>query len=320
MFGGSVLGPVLAQGAATPPSLPTPTATPTEVVTPPETVEEATGLIVDTFTTIVDTVVARLPLIGIAIVLFAVGYLLATWLGNWTRRGVARAGGDNVLAGLAQRLTRAFVIVGIGLLALSIAGVPVGAALAGLGIAGLAIAFALQSILENFVAGLLLIFRKPFVAGDQIIVEEFEGTVTDIDLRTTRLVTYDGEMAIIPNATVFSASLVNLTHSHHRRSGISVGIDYRDDHDAASEVIRAAVQRVPGVLQEPHVAVLCTELGDSSVNFEVFYWTAPQIGDVVTARDRVLRATKSALDANGYTIPWPIRTLVMDDRGPAELS
>jgi small conductance mechanosensitive channel len=189
----------------------------------------------------------------------------------------------------------------------------VGAALAGLGIAGLAIAFALQSILENFVAGLLLIFRKPFVAGDQIIVGEHEGTVADIDLRTTRIVRYDGELAIIPNATVFSESLINLTHSHRRRSGISVGIDYRDDHDAVADVVRRAVERTEGVLEDPGVLVVCRELGDSSVNFDVYYWTAPRITDVVLARDRVLRATKSALDANGFTIPWPIRTLVMDD-------
>lgn len=288
-------------------------ATETPTVPSPESVEEATSLIVETITHLVETVVARLPLAGIGIVLFVVGFVAARLLGNWARRGTRRAGGDNVVAGLAERLTRAAVIVGVALLALSIAGVPVGAALAGLGIAGLAVAFALQSILENFVSGLLLIFRKPFVAGDQIIVGEHEGTVTDIDLRTTRLVTYDGELVIIPNATVFSASLVNLTHSHHRRSAIGVGIDYRDDHDAAGDVIRQAVAAVDGVLVDPGVMVLCTELGDSSVNFEVFYWTAPRIADVVVTRDRVLRATKSALDANGYTIPWPIRTLIMDD-------
>ena len=306
-----MFGPMLAQ--ATPTPSPSPTVTPTEMITPPETVEEATSLIVETVTRLAETIVSRMPLIGIAIVLFTVGYIMATLLANWARRGVARAGGDNVLAGLAERLTRASVVIGVGLLALSIAGVPVGAALAGLGIAGLAIAFALQSILENFVAGLLLIFRKPFVAGDQIVIGEFEGTVTDIDLRTTRILTYNGEMAIIPNATVFSESLINLTHTHRRRSGIAVGIDYRDDHDAVAEVIRAALATVDGVLEDPPVLVVCTELGDSSVNFEVFYWTAPLIADVVMGRDRVLRATKSALDDNGYTIPWPIRTLVMDD-------
>lgn len=218
-----------------------------------------------------------------------------------------------MLAGLAQRLTRGAVLLVIVLLALSIAGVPVGTALAGLGIAGLAVAFALQPILENFAAGLLLILRKPFRAGDQIQVSDYEGTVIDIDLRTTRLFDYDGELVIIPNAEVFNSSLVNLTHTTKRRSRIEVGIDYRNDHDAAGDLIADAVRDVDGVLAEPDVAVVCAALGDSSVNFEVRYWSAPRSADVVAVRDRVLRATKSALDDNGYSIPWPIRTLIVDD-------
>lgn len=279
----------------------------------PQDVEEATSLIVDTVTRLVDGFVSRLPLIGISIVLLVVGFIAAKLLGNWARRGTRRAGGDDVVAGLAERLTRVAVFIGAALLALSIAGVPISAALAGVGIAGLAIAFALQSILENFVAGLLLILRKPFKAGDQIIVGDHEGTVVDIDLRTTRLIDYDGELVIIPNATVFGESIINLTHTRHRRTVIGVGIDYRDDHDAAAEVIRRAVVQVPGVLEDPPTSVLCSELGDSSVNFEVRFWTSPRNADVAATRDRVLRATKSALDDNGFSIPWPMRTLVMDD-------
>lgn len=305
-----MFSPLLAQATPTPSATPSPSESPSP--DPPQDVEEATSLIVETVTALYEGFVERLPLIGIAIVLMAIGFLLAKLLGNWARRGTSRAGGDKVVAGLAERLTRAGVVVAFGLLALSIAGVPVSAALAGLGIAGLAVAFALQSILENFVAGLILIMRRPFKAGDQIIIADFEGTVTDIDLRTTRLVDYDGELVIIPNGTVFSESIINLTHARHRRSAITVGIDYRDDHNAARDVIAAAVEAAPGVLESPPVSVLCTALGDSSVEFAVYYWTAPRIADVVNSQDEVLRATKSALDDNGFSIPWPMRTLVMD--------
>jgi small conductance mechanosensitive channel len=130
--------------------------------------------------------------------------------------------------------------------------VPVGAALAGLGLAGLAIAFAVQSILENFVAGILLIIRKPIVHGEQVIIGDWEGTVEDIDLRVTRLIDYDGELVIIPNGEVFRSTLVNLTRRGTRRSRVIVGIDYRDDHDAAGPLLEAAAASVPAVLPPPH--------------------------------------------------------------------
>lgn len=146
-----------------------------------------------------------------------------------------------VVTGLGERLVRLLVVVAAALLALSVAGVPVGAALAGLGIAGLAIAFALQSILENFVAGIILILRKPFTHGEQIVIGEHEGTVDDIDLRVTRLVDYDGEQIIIPNGEVFSSTILNLIRRGKRRTRVVVGIDYRDDHNAAGPRIEAVV-------------------------------------------------------------------------------
>jgi small conductance mechanosensitive channel len=198
------------------------------------------------------------------------------------------------------------------LFALSMIGVEVGAVLAGLGLAGLALAFALQNILENFVAGMLILIRKPFRPGDQIESNEFSGTVEDIDLRVTRLRDFDDEIVLIPNATVFTEPIINLTRMGRRRTRVIVGIDYRDDHDRAQEVLAATVREVDGVLATPEPEVLCIELGDSSVDFEVSYWTLPQMREVRFVRDRVLRACKSAVEAEGMTIPWPIRTLAAD--------
>lgn len=199
------------------------------------------------------------------------------------------------------------------LLALSVAGVSVSAALAGLGIAGLAVALALQGILENFVAGLIVIVQKPFRAGDEIILEDHKGLVTDIDLRTTRVKTYNGEMVVIPNTVVFRSTLVNLTHAGVVRTQVAFGIDYRDDHDAVADIVTAAVTGLDGVLDSPPVSVRCTGLGESSVDFDVRYWSRANRSSVVGTRDRVIRATMTAFESNGYTIPWPIRTLVMDD-------
>jgi small conductance mechanosensitive channel len=256
--------------------------------------------------------IAWLPLLGLALVVLVVGLVATKFAVRGVERGMRRGKVDDTVQRLVSMLLRVGLVILSFLLALSVAGISVGAALAGLGLAGLALAFALQSILENFVAGLLILMRKPFRHGDQIISGEFEGTVEDIDLRVTRLVDYDGELVLIPNATVFTETLINLTRRGKRRTRVTVGIDYRDDHDAAGAILREATAATEGVLADPAPNAWVVELGDSSVDFEVNYWTAPDIRSVRSTQDRVLRACKTAVEAAGMTIPWPIRTLAPD--------
>jgi small-conductance mechanosensitive channel len=177
---------------------------------------------------------------------------------------------------------------------------------------GVAVGLAVQGILENFIAGVILLVRQPFSAGDQVRSGEFEGTIDSIDLRVTRLIDYDGEMILIPNRDVYNNPLVNLTRRGKRRTVVMVGVDYRDDHDDARAVIHDAIRAVDGVLEHPEPEVLLTELGESSVNFEVRYWTRPDIRTVRRTQDRVLAAAKRGIQDAGMTIPWPIRTLVPD--------
>jgi small conductance mechanosensitive channel len=255
---------------------------------------------------------ARLPLIALGILVIILGLIAVRFAVRWTEMGLRRARADVAVQRLVGNLLRVLLVLLVFLFALSIMGVEVGAVLAGLGLAGLALAFALQNILENFVAGMLILIRKPFRPGDQIESNEFSGTVEDIDLRVTRLRDFDDEIVLIPNATVFTEPIINLTRMGRRRTRVIVGIDYRDDHDRAQQILAAAVREVDGVLATPEPEVLCIELGDSSVDFEVSYWTLPQMREVRFVRDRVLRACKSAVEAEGMTIPWPIRTLAAD--------
>ncbi len=305
--------PALLLGQATPGPSAVPSPGPTITLDPPESVGEATNLIWESVQALWEGFVANIPLILVGIVLLGIGLWVMRPIGRAARSGIQRAGGDTVVSNLVERLTRIMVVVAFALLALSVAGVSVSAVLAGLGIAGLAVAFALQGIIENFVSGLIIILRKPFRAGDEILIEERQGVVTDIDLRTTRIRTYDGELVIIPNNTVFQATLVNLTHSGVIRGVAEFGVDYRDDHDAVAGVVEAAVAGIEGVLASPAPSVVCTGLGDSSVDFAVRFWTRADRSSVVRTLDQVLRSTKTALEDAGFSIPWPIRTLVMDD-------
>jgi small conductance mechanosensitive channel len=256
--------------------------------------------------------IARLPLFALSLVVLVLGLVAVRYVVRWTEAGLRRARADVAVQRLVANLLRVLLVVLVVLFALSVSGIRVGAALAGLGLAGLALAFALQNILENFVAGMLILIRKPFRPGDQIESNDFSGTVEDIDLRVTRLRDFDDEIVLIPNATVFTEPIVNLTRVGRRRTRVIVGIDYRDDHDHAQQVLAGAVRQVEGVLAAPEPEVLCLELGDSSVDFEVSYWTLPQMREVRFVRDRVLRACKTAVEDAGMTIPWPIRTLAAD--------
>lgn len=253
--------------------------------------------------------VVRLPLILLGVLVLVVGLAVTVLIVRAVDRGFERSRIEHAAQRLVGNLLRATLVLLVLLLALSVAGVQVGAVLAGLGLAGLALAFALQNILENFVAGILILIRKPFRRGDQIASHGHEGTVEDIDLRVTRLRDFDGELVLIPNAMVFAEPIINYTRLGPRRTRLTIGVDYRDDHDAARTVLLEALQGVEGVLESPACEVLATELADSSVDFELAYWTSPQVREVRHVRDRVLRTCKRALEDAGMTIPWPIRTL-----------
>lgn len=288
--------------------------TPSEVIVTdaPETPEEALELITTTLAALWEGFVKNLPLVGIALVVVVLGVVIAGWAAKTTTRTMKRTRSDAMVVSLVARLVRIAVVVAFILLALSVAGVSVSAALASLGIAGLALAFALQNILENFVSGMLLLIRKPFRAGDQIRVNDLEGTVEEIDLRVTKLVDYDGELVLIPNADVFRSTILNRTRRGYRRTRVAIGIDYRDDHDAAGPLLLEAVRGIEGVRENPPPEVICTGLGDSSVDFEIRYWTNPTQAEVLQVQDRVVRAAKTAVEGAGMTIPWPIRTLAWD--------
>ena len=283
-----------------------------------EGVDDALEPTIDTVESLYEGFWSNLPIIGIALGLAVVGIVIAFTFASALRRGLERTKADAVAIDFSVRLLRIFGVVAALLLGFAVAGVEVGPALAGLGLAGLAVAFAVQAILENFIAGIILLVRRPFRSGDQIRSGDFEGTVQDIDLRVTRLVDYDGVVVQIPNVDVYTHPVVNLTRRGKRRTTVVIGIDYRDDHDAAREVIRTAVSQVEGVLDDPAVEVLLTELAASSVSFEIRYWTLPDIRSVRHVQDRVLSAAKRSVTDAGLTIPWPITTLMVDGPLPVQ--
>lgn len=209
------------------------------------------------------------------------------------------------------------VIVAVGVVTvLSQFGVDILAVVAGLGIVGLAVGFAAQSTLSNFIAGITLLIERPFRIGDWVRINEQEGKVMRIALRTTWLRTRDNIFTMIPNDSVASADIINYSTEGPVRIRIPVGIAYKESIKAARAAILPVLEAHERVLDKEGMQprVVATELGDSSVNLVALYWVAPEDFDVQPGISaQLLEGIKEALDAAGIEIPFPHLQLFIDD-------
>lgn len=182
--------------------------------------------------------------------------------------------------------------------------------LAGLGLGSVAIGFAFKDVFENFLAGIIILFRREMRIGDFVECERIEGKVEEISVRETHIRQPDGQLVIVPNALLFKNPLTIRTDLGKRRTTVVCGVGYGEDVDVAREVIRSAVDACETVdgSYEP-VQVFARELGSSSVDFEVAWWTGSRPIDIRRSRDQVIAAIKRGLDEAGIEIPFPYRTL-----------
>ncbi len=216
---------------------------------------------------------------------------------------------DHALSDLIARFVGYIVIIVGFVYALDSLGIPIGLAVGGLGIAGIALAFALQDILENFIAGVLLQIQRPFRYGDQVLVNDHEGTVQTIDTRLTTLLTPAGELVKIPSATVIKSDITNYTQRGSRRTSLPIGVAYGSDLRRAQRVLLDAVAAAEGVLASPQPEVYLESFGESSIDFSVRFWHKPSIADFWLVRSNVAFEIEAALAAAEITIPFPQRTM-----------
>ncbi len=201
-----------------------------------------------------------------------------------------------------------YLIVAIGLIyALEGLGIAIAPLLGALGIASIAIAFALEDILENVVAGIILQLRRPFTSGDEIESGDHEGTVTSVDARTVTVRTPDGETIRLPIAGVIKNPIINHTENGRRRTTIDVGVAYATDLNRAEQVAVDAASRIEGVFTDPPPEALVHTFGDSSIDIPVRFWHEPSIATHWRLRDAVARSVAQAFAENYITIPFPQR-------------
>ena len=259
-----------------------------------------------------------LPNLGIAVVVFLL-FIAAAW---GARRGISsvllardRRDLGTLLGGFAKWAILLFGVLVV--CAIVFPSVKPGDLFSALGVGSVAIGFAFKDILQNWLSGLLILYRQPFRRGDQIKSGNFDGTVEAIEARATILRTYDGHRVVIPNSDIYTGAVTVQTAYRTSRSEYDVGIGYGDDIAKACQVIIQALHTVDGVEADPAPDSLPWELAGSTVNIRVRWWSLAERGNVVRARGAVILAVKQALDAAGIDIPYPTRVVLLHDQTEA---
>ena len=265
----------------------------------------------------IDGLIILLPNIVLALIVFAIFFFLGRAIKRPVRRVTRHHRQARNLGLVLGRLAQGIIVL-VGLfVALSIV-IPTfkaGDLVQLLGISGVAIGFAFRDILQNFLAGILILLTEPFRIDDQIVFKNFEGTVENIETRATTIRTYDGRRIVIPNAELFTNAVTVNTAFDKRRIEYDVGIGYGDDIDCAKQLMLEALYSVNEVLKDPAPDVLVLDLAESTVNIRVRWWISPprRIDDM-RSRDKVICAIKKKLVENGIDLPYPTRQILFHDQ------
>ncbi len=226
------------------------------------------------------------------------------------------AGQSGLIASLIARVV-AGIVLALGLVyGLSAVGVAIGPLVGALGVAGVAVAFALQDILGNVLAGVLIQIRRPFDVGHIVKLGDYLGRVDDVTLRTVIMTSVGGEQVIIPCADVIDNPIENWTANRFRRTDMIVGVDYGADIDQAIDVLTRAMNEIEGAVHDKPNKVVVDGFGGSSVDIRLLVWHDLEEVHFLDFRHRVARAAKYALDGAGIGIPFPIRTLDIPEGSP----
>lgn len=238
-----------------------------------------------------------------AVVVVVVGFIVARSLGKLVDRWLAHKAMEQPMRTLLVRVVRLIVFAMALVVALGTAGMDVTALIAGVGVAGVGVGLALQGVLSNLVAGLTIIFTKPFRVGEYIEIAGVQGQVHTIELFTTRLTHADQSRVMIPNRKIVGEILHN--YGHIRQLDLSVGVAYGTNLDEALTLVRLVLSHNPRVLKDPAAAVGVAMLADSSINIAIKPWT--KVEDYGPATAEINQAIAEAFRKSNISIPFPQR-------------
>lgn len=252
-----------------------------------------------------DTGPEVLACIAYAIVIFISGIIVGNIAGKAITKAMDRGKlkDEKMLISLASRTARIAAIVVAGIMALEKLGISIAPFVASLGVGSLVLGFAFKDSLSNLASGILILIYRPFKIGDTIDIGGTMGSVLDLTIVNTKLKDFSGPIIYLPNRKVWGNKITNYTQAEYRRAIFTVGIDYGDDQNKAWEILQKLINEEERILKDPAPFIRLQELGDSSVNFQIFAYTEP--GDYGKLLNDFYAKLKTALESAGYSIPFP---------------
>ncbi|HET8727068.1 MAG TPA: mechanosensitive ion channel domain-containing protein [Alphaproteobacteria bacterium] len=257
----------------------------------------------------IDWLVNAIPNLIAAILILVGGLLLSRWLARAAAHLLShRARVDPTLIPVVTAIVTYGVIAVTGVAVLGQLGIQIASVIAVLGAVGLAVGLALQGTLSNVAAGFMLLWLRPFKAGDYIDAGGLSGTVLQVGLFTSELKTADGVFRFVPNSELWNKPLLNYNRLPTRKMDIPVGIGYDDDIGKAREVLLDLAKGDGRILDDPAPEVLVTQLGDSAVTVTLRAWA--KVEDYWPAFFGLTEQSKTRIEQAGLSIPYPIRTVL----------
>lgn len=259
-----------------------------------------------------------LPRIVFALVVLLVLILVARKVGQLVTSRLNQKAKDPLFGRFVANLIRYALFTCCLILFLHILGLTgiAGGLLAGAGISALIFGFAFKDIAENFLAGLILAFDRPFRLNDTVRIGEEVGHVMALNFRTTHVKTFDEKDVFIPNARIVKEPLVNLTRDGLIRLDFVVGIAYEDDITSAMTLMVREAAKIEGVYEDKMPFAVVEEMATNTVNIRVFFWsqTEDYKKGVLVTKSEVMRQIKECLINNGFTLPANIQELKLYDK------
>lgn len=280
-------------------------------------ISEIISYLQETFSSFLSQTISFLPKLILAIVVFTIFYFISIFVKKGVRKLLQKYVSNKTLVSLLSTTIKISIIIlglilALGILELS---KTVTSILTGVGILGIVVGFAFQDIAANFFAGVVLSFQKPLQIGDVIEVEDIFGTIDQIHLRSTNVITFQGQYVQIPNRILFENPLINYTRSKKRRVDLEVGVSYTDDLEKVKEVTLNAMKKVKEILPNEEIKFFYTKFDSSSINFSLRFWVNySNEKDYLLGRSNAIIEIKKAFDKENITIPFPIRTLEFSNR------
>jgi small conductance mechanosensitive channel len=275
---------------------------------------KAVDLLVDKLTGWAEKAILILPNLLVAILILVISVFLSNLVGKLITKVLKRYLKNRALANFVVTLSKVLVVFLGLLLATSVLHLDqaITSLLAGLGIVGVALGFAFQDISANFVSGVAMAVKDkyPFAVGDLIQTQDIIGNVEHMNLRATTIKTFQGQAIIVPNKVIYEKPITNYSFIGMRRVDLEVGVSYAEDLEKVQAVVLDAIKDLEDLIEGKELEFYYKDFRESSVNFELRFWVKfDKQNEYLNARHEAIKAIKKAFDANGITIPFPIRTL-----------